>query len=290
MLPLNQPPLVPPLRFALVEEGLYRGAYPSLINLRFLTRLRLRTVVSLLPEPPSVDLERWCADNGVVLHHETVPLFREEVVLPPERVAELLALLTSPDRGPVYLHCLDGVCVTGTIVLCLRKLQRWANEAAASEYSRFARNGLDVPHLPPAHVLRFINAWRPELEFGRVMPDALPRWLARPLGLHSSSMPTMSRSVSHERGLDSLPPFVPVPGTYSLERSWAGGVAGAERGPGAARGAQANGEWGEAAGATGADEKKPGAFSSALQALALEGMTMKPGVRSTSATVAALLL
>ena len=46
------PPLVPPLRFSQVEEGVYRGAYPSLINQRFLTRLGLRTIVSLLPEPP----------------------------------------------------------------------------------------------------------------------------------------------------------------------------------------------------------------------------------------------
>ena len=61
------PPLVPPLRFAMVEEGIYRGAYPSLINLRFLARLRLKTVISLLPEPPSADLVRWCEEEGIAL-------------------------------------------------------------------------------------------------------------------------------------------------------------------------------------------------------------------------------
>jgi hypothetical protein len=54
------PPLVPPLRFSQVEEGVYRGAYPSLVNQRFLTRLGLRTIVSLLPEPPTADLLQWC--------------------------------------------------------------------------------------------------------------------------------------------------------------------------------------------------------------------------------------
>ena len=54
------PPLVPPLRFSQVEEGMYRGAYPSLVNQRFLTRLGLRTIVSLLPEPPTADLLQWC--------------------------------------------------------------------------------------------------------------------------------------------------------------------------------------------------------------------------------------
>ena len=46
--PSSPPPLVPPLRFSLVEEGVYRGAYPSQLNLRFLTRLGLRSMVSLL--------------------------------------------------------------------------------------------------------------------------------------------------------------------------------------------------------------------------------------------------
>lgn len=285
MLPL--PPLVPPLRFSMVEEGLYRGAYPSLINLRFLTRLRLRTVVSLLPEPPSADLERWCAEQGVALHHEMVPLFREEVALSPEKVAGVLALLISPDHSPVYLHCLDGVCVTGTVLLCLRKLQRWTYDAAAAEYSRFARNGLDVPHLPPAHVARFVNAWRPGLEFGRVMPQALPSWLASSLGL-SSSLHT--HPVSQERDVSLIPAFVTVPGSYSLERSWAGGVAGGEgRGAGALGGRATKGE-NEVAGTDSALTTKLGDFSNELQALALEGLTMKPGVQSTSATVAALLL
>jgi tyrosine-protein phosphatase OCA6 len=54
------PPLVPPLRFSLVEEGVYRGAYPSLINLRFLHRLGLRSIISLLPEPPAPHLVQWC--------------------------------------------------------------------------------------------------------------------------------------------------------------------------------------------------------------------------------------
>ena len=34
--------MFPPLRFAAVEEGVYRSGYPTLRNLRFLRRLRLR--------------------------------------------------------------------------------------------------------------------------------------------------------------------------------------------------------------------------------------------------------
>ena len=82
------PKLVPPLRCALVEEGVYRGAYPSLLNHRYLARLRLRTVVSLLPEPPSSDLVAWCHQHSIHLRAERVATFKDEVTLTHERVAD----------------------------------------------------------------------------------------------------------------------------------------------------------------------------------------------------------
>jgi hypothetical protein len=33
------PPLIPPFRFAAVEEDVFRGGYPKLRNLRFIKRL-----------------------------------------------------------------------------------------------------------------------------------------------------------------------------------------------------------------------------------------------------------
>ena len=47
---------VPTLRYGTVNEGLYRGAYPTLRNFRFLQRLHIRSFVSLVPEAPTQDL------------------------------------------------------------------------------------------------------------------------------------------------------------------------------------------------------------------------------------------
>ena len=52
--------LFPPLRYSLVEEGISRGAYPTLRNFRFLRRLGLKTLVSLTPDEPTGDLMQWC--------------------------------------------------------------------------------------------------------------------------------------------------------------------------------------------------------------------------------------
>ena len=48
--------LVPPLRYELIEERLHRGSYPTLRNLPFLSRLHLKTLLSLTSEPPTPDL------------------------------------------------------------------------------------------------------------------------------------------------------------------------------------------------------------------------------------------
>ena len=178
------PHLVPPLRFSLVEEGIFRGAYPSQINFRFLKRLQLCSVISLLPEEPTEDFLEWCRANRVQCHHQRVNMFKDELMLTHERAAELLQLIVSADRQPVYLHCLDGVQVTGVIIMCLRKLQRWSMPPVSNEFARHLLKGSDaVPLQPPAHVLQFVNNFRPELEFTRCLPDRVPFWLAVAVGL-----------------------------------------------------------------------------------------------------------
>jgi tyrosine-protein phosphatase OCA6 len=53
--------IVPPLRFGFVEVGVCRGAYPTMRNFPFLKTLSLRTIISMIPEPPTPDLEDFCA-------------------------------------------------------------------------------------------------------------------------------------------------------------------------------------------------------------------------------------
>ena len=59
--------LIPPFRYAIVEEGLYRGAYPTHRNFRFMKRLRLRVVLSFIPKDPHPSLVQFCEENDIVL-------------------------------------------------------------------------------------------------------------------------------------------------------------------------------------------------------------------------------
>ena len=59
----------PPLRFATVCPGVTRGAYPTLRNFRFLGRLQLKVIVSLVPESPTLDLTTFAKLSDVTHHH-----------------------------------------------------------------------------------------------------------------------------------------------------------------------------------------------------------------------------
>lgn len=136
---MSSPRLFPPLRFATVEEGVYRGAYPTLRNMRFLRRLQLRTVVSLTPHSPSNDLEEWCeAEEAQLIHHTTVPVKGEPLALSATVVASVLSVLIDPSQLPCFVHCQDGVEATGIVVMCLRKLMLWSVPALSLEFGRYA--------------------------------------------------------------------------------------------------------------------------------------------------------
>ena len=140
MLPLG--PLVPPFRFGVVEDELFRGAYPKQRNLRFLKRLRLSTIVSLIPEPPRPHVVEFCALHAITLVHIRTDKAKDAIPLTFAKVTQVLQILVDATNHPLYIHCLDGAMVTGVILLCLRKLQMWLLSSAMIEFSRFMRDGV----------------------------------------------------------------------------------------------------------------------------------------------------
>ncbi|RZR96208.1 hypothetical protein BHM03_00025180 [Ensete ventricosum] len=90
---------VPPLNFAMVNDGVFRSGFPETTNFRFLETLKLRSIVYLCPEPyPEVNME-FLASNSISL----------------------------------FQFGIEG-CVVG----CLRKLQKWCLSSVFDEYQRFA--------------------------------------------------------------------------------------------------------------------------------------------------------
>ncbi len=82
--------LIPPFRFATVESEVYRGAYPTLKNFRFMRRLKLACIVSLIPEAPNADLKAFCDDEKISNVHFKIKKYNEEVNILPEEVTAVL--------------------------------------------------------------------------------------------------------------------------------------------------------------------------------------------------------
>lgn len=130
--------IVPPMRFSMVEDNLYRGGYPTLRNFPCLQTLGLRCILSLTPEKPTYDLEQFAEADNIALHHVPVERYKGEVVLSPSDISSVLHIILDGQKYPLYIHCLDGRHVVGMIVLVLRRLRGWDPQASQAEYIRFA--------------------------------------------------------------------------------------------------------------------------------------------------------
>lgn len=214
-------PLTPPLRFSTAafasadqlsndvadtsdprlhphhRESVYRGAYPKARNLYFLSRLHLRTVLSLTPRPLDNDtaLLAWASSDQrshcsatsseegsnppiQLLHVRCEKPKDESGGLTREGAARALSILLDRRNHPIYVHCLDGVEVTSTLVACMRKVQAWSTPAILAELGRALRDSNSSEWTQvPSHLSSFLN------KFGQ--PDGirlpprnhLPSWL-----------------------------------------------------------------------------------------------------------------
>lgn len=169
------------------SECLYRGAYPKPRNLRFLETLHLRTIVSLTPKPIDDDpaIIQWAhAQNGGagirMVHVRTEKPKEETGGLTREGAARAMLELVNRENLPLYVHCLDGIEVTSTLIACLRKIQAWSDTALRAELARGANavsnRVAGAPQAAPKHLSQFVDRYGKD---GVLLPqrDRIPQWL-----------------------------------------------------------------------------------------------------------------
>ncbi|DBA00743.1 TPA: hypothetical protein N0F65_001214 [Lagenidium giganteum] len=190
---MNVPALIPPFRFSTVQHQLYRGSYPTLKNFRFLKRLSLKTIVSVIPEPPTSDLVGFCATEKIANHHFYAEKFTSDnVTVSPSTVVQILQLMINQENLPLYIHCLDGANVTGIIIMVLRKLQNWTKVATVAEFCRFTRD-----HGIEKDESEYLATFSEEI----VVTGDVPKWLWN--GIRITKHPTM---IIHQPDLESSTP------------------------------------------------------------------------------------
>ena len=131
--------LLAPDNFSMVEEGVYRSAFPRTKHSKFIRNLNLKSVVPLVPEGyPEAMSSFYEKCNIQLLPHgldgNKWP-FKEINILDFRRI---MHLILDPTNRPLLIHCNKGKHRTGCVVACLRKIRGWSLSAIFAEYLMFA--------------------------------------------------------------------------------------------------------------------------------------------------------
>ncbi|KAF8092587.1 hypothetical protein N665_0411s0045 [Sinapis alba] len=164
--------LIPPLNFAMVDNGIFRSGFPEPVNFNFIKTLGLRSIISLCPEAYPENNMQFLKSNGIKLFqfgikgYKCLPGLENEVWLhlwnskhqkegsytnanskttsepfvniPDYKIREALKVLLDEKNHPLLIHCNRGKHRTGCLVGCMRKLQKWCLTSIFDEYQRFA--------------------------------------------------------------------------------------------------------------------------------------------------------
>ncbi|XP_010509944.1 PREDICTED: probable tyrosine-protein phosphatase At1g05000 [Camelina sativa] len=165
--------LIPPLNFAMVDNGIFRSGFPDTANFPFIKSLGLHSIISLCPEPYPENNMQFLKSNGISLFQfgidgsktKCLPGLENEVWLHiwgskhhkegsytngnsktsepfvdilDNKIREALKVLLDEKNHPLLIHCKRGKHRTGCLVGCMRKLQKWCLTSIFDEYQRFA--------------------------------------------------------------------------------------------------------------------------------------------------------
>ncbi|KAK3821916.1 MAG: tyrosine phosphatase family-domain-containing protein [Benniella sp.] len=132
------------------------------------TRLKLRTVLSLIPDAPGGVFQAFSPQYGIRSIHLPVDKVKYNVPLTYNRAVEALQIIIDQENLPFDVHCLDGASVTGLVICCLRKLQTWNVSSALGEFLRYLRGGVIN-----SDELAFVEKFCSEIEISQ----PIPHWL-----------------------------------------------------------------------------------------------------------------
>lgn len=132
--------VIPPENFSHVCGEIYRSSFPRSENFEFLRdRLKLRSILVLIPEEYPADNTRFMQETGIKLFQVGMSGNKEPFVnIPSDLLTRALEIVLNPDNHPILIHCNRGKHRTGCLVGCIRKLQNWSLSMIFDEYRRFA--------------------------------------------------------------------------------------------------------------------------------------------------------
>ena len=176
---------VPPTNFGAVLTGsVFRSQFPLPENFSFIRSLKLKTILTLVPEPYPQPYVQFLEDNGIKQIRVHVPANKEIVKIEATTMLQALGVVLDRKNYPLLIHCNKGKHRTGCVVGCFRKVLGDSMPSILHEYHTYA-----------GHKARKLDE-----EFINGFDERALSWLAREHGFLSEDEP-----VTDSPGKASLP-------------------------------------------------------------------------------------
>ena len=147
-----------PLKFAQVDDGIYRSAYPANKALDYLKSLSLRSMICLQPGDIHNDLRQFCHLNGIILGEIDIGVNKEPFQsMNHVYIREVMSFLALPVHRPCLIFCTKGNFRTSCVVGCLRKTQSWSMSSIIREYEAFVGEGSNMLDVQVIDTFRLVG-------------------------------------------------------------------------------------------------------------------------------------
>lgn len=155
-----------PLQFQIVEPRLYRGIFPTKENLPFLKTLKLKTIITILPEEYDIKEEspyyqKFIDENNIELRqfsgdikwkkkkdkklknekkkvNEDVKRRDKTVGIGVDEIYKIMDIVTDAEKYPIFVHDLTNETVTPLIVAVFRKFAYWNLVSILDEFIKYS--------------------------------------------------------------------------------------------------------------------------------------------------------
>lgn len=138
---------------AVIPGAVYRSGFPEPKNFTFLKSLRLKTILTLVPEPFGNEYVDFMRTNGIRQIVVPVPANKEVVCIEDATIIQALGAVLDRSNYPLLIHCNKGKHRTGCTVACFRRLLGATIQEALDEYQTHA--GLKARSLDETFIRNF---------------------------------------------------------------------------------------------------------------------------------------
>lgn len=130
---------IPPLNYGAVIPGsIYRASYPEPANYEFIKDLKIKSILTLVPEPIAPEYQAFMDEAGIQHFQVHIRANKGEVRVDSCEMQRALRLLMDRTNHPIMVHCNKGKHRTGCTVACFRRICGLDMETIREEYHTYA--------------------------------------------------------------------------------------------------------------------------------------------------------